>query len=67
MSVMQFCESRKQIISKDYTRKLISVRDINFDISYKDNSYVETNKIKENFKWLNHIIYSFLVTKANKQ
>lgn len=50
MLVMQFCESRKQTIFKDYTLKLISVMDNNYNIPYNDNNYVEASKIKEKFK-----------------
>ena len=47
---MQFCESCSQIISKDHTRNLFSVINVSRGISYTNNSYVETNGIKENFK-----------------
>lgn len=47
---MRFLESCKQIISKDHTRNLISLIEDNHNISYHDNSHIETNKIKENSK-----------------
>lgn len=47
---MQLYESCSQIISKDHTRNLFSVINVSSRISYNNDSHVETNGIKENFK-----------------